>query len=139
MSEHRTDEISRELRATAPPAPDALRDAVREITARAQQPERPHWLRWVAFPFPVRRMVAVVAAAFVALTVSATAFRTLTRSGEDSPRTAVGRQTEGAGDAAGQAATPERVLEGQHLAPISPARRRHQDYDVELALRLRDS
>jgi hypothetical protein len=139
MSEHKIERISRELRATAPPAPEAVRRDVVALTARAQQPERPHWLRWSNVRFPVHRVVAVVVVAFVALTVSATALRTLTRSGEDSPRTAVGRQTDRAGGVAGQAGSPERALEGQPFAPISPARRRHQDYDVELALRLRNS
>jgi hypothetical protein len=136
MSELEIERISRELRATAPPAPEAVRRDVVALTARPQQRERPRWLRWTTFPVP--GVVAAALVAFVALTVSATALRTLTRSGEDSPRTAAGRQTDRAGGVAGQAATPERVLEGQPFA-ISPAGRRHQDYDVELALRLRNS
>lgn len=137
MSELEIERISRELRATAPPAPEAVRRDVLALTARPQQRERPHWLR--STTFPVHRVVAAAVVAFVALTVSATALRTLTRSGEDSPRTAAGRQTDRAGGIAGQAGRPERAAEGQALSAISPSRRRHQDYDVELALRLRNS
>ena len=71
MSEHRTDEISRELRATAPPAPGALRETVREIAAREGVAPRRR--------FAFRRLALVAVAGLVVLTAAAT----LTRSGDD--------------------------------------------------------
>jgi hypothetical protein len=96
LNDPRVEEIVRELRATAPPAPDALRQQVLSVAALEQQPKpRRRWLRRPAYRFAYRRVLAVAAAAFVVLTVGAAVIR-------------------------GLADDPERTARGDELAPVGP-------------------
>jgi Domain of unknown function (DUF4349) len=108
MSEHRTDEISRELRATAPPAPDALRETVREITARETAPAP----RRIAF----RRIALVAVAGLLVLTVAAA----LTRDPDDGDSPSSFR---GAPGVAAPEATPDATGGGWTPAVPSTAER----------------
>jgi hypothetical protein len=138
MSEHRTDEISRELRATAPLAPDGLRDAVREITTRdaAQAPRR----------FRFRRPVVAAFACLVVLTAAAA----LTRSRDDTePRTAPGRAVADARTEAAQRSqrqlspvgAPGFRADGLRAAGAAtlPPARRLQNYHASIRLRVDDA
>jgi hypothetical protein len=131
MSEHRTDEISRELRATAPPAPDGLRERVRVITAREQTATRRL--------FPGRRMLALAAAAaLVLLTLGAALVPRL--ADREKPRTAA-RAPEQA-RTLGEAGTPdltEALSRERAAAGTLPPGRRLQDYRAAITLRVDDA
>lgn len=136
MSEHRTDEISRELRATAPPAPDDLRDRVRAIAAREREPAR----AWLGR----RRMLALAAtAALVLLTLGAAL---VPRLGEDdAPNRAAGPSPEAAQTgAAGPPEPADELLQrtardAPSGATTLPPGRRLQNYQASITLRLDDA
>jgi hypothetical protein len=140
MSERRTEEISRELRGTAPRAPDALRENVREIAAReaAAPPRR------LAF----RRLAVAALACLVVLTAAAA----LTRSRDDdgSP-SSVGAeapkdQPEAAQDSANELqrsptnTTALEAFEARRSARATlPPARRLQNYHASIRLRVDDA
>jgi Domain of unknown function (DUF4349) len=134
MSEHRTDEISRELRATAPPAPEDLRERVHEIAAREEAP-RP---RRVAF----RRIAVVALAALVVLTAAAALTRSRDGGGSSSApgeREAADRRAPTVAlqkDAAPQTGEFGEALSGR--AALPPAQR-FQDYRAGITLRVDDA
>jgi hypothetical protein len=137
MSERRTDEISRELRAKAPPAPERLRENVHEIAAR--DTSRQHRPRF--------RAIAIAALAGLIVLTAAAA---LSRRADDSP-SSLGAPTtaEGLESAPGgadeQRASPERrtgkTLSGSGRpfsdavgAATLPPAKRFQDYRVSMRL-----
>jgi Domain of unknown function (DUF4349) len=133
MSEPRIDEIVRELRETAPPAPQHLRERVRALPEPA--PRRRMRIGW-------RPALAAAVAGAVALALGAAALDGLTGDSGGSERSAVQRD---APAAKAQAARDRGAL----LSGIESARRarqgaitpssRLQDYDAVLRLRVRDS
>lgn len=129
MSEHRTDEISRELRATAPPAPDALRERVRVIATREQTSTRRL--------LPGRRVLALAAAAaLVLLTLGAALVPRL--ADDEEPRTA--QPAPAQAPALDRADTPERTLSRERAAAGTlPPAQRLQDYRAAITLRVDDA
>jgi hypothetical protein len=129
MSEHRTDEISRELRATAPPAPDALRERVRMIATREQTTTRRL--------LPGRRVLALAAAAaLVLLTLGAALVPRL--ADDEEPRTA--QRAPAQAPTLDRADTPEQALSRERAAAGTlPPGRRLQDYRVAITLRVDDA
>ena len=138
MSEHRTEEISRELRATAPPAPDALREAVREIAGReGVAPQR---------RFAFRRIALVAVAGLVVLTAAAA----LTRSRDDAGAPSALRDRTLAKEpapTAGEEATPlsKDAASGRAFGALPRSRltlppgRRLQNYHASMTLRVEDA
>ena len=143
MSEHRTDEIARELRATAPPAPEELRQTVFDIAARAE----PRSARWrAAFP----RIALAAGLGLVVLTTAAA----LTRGG-DGDRTAGSRRTLSAQEspeagrdtaqrraptaAAKDTPAPKTSTEALARGATLPPARRLQDYRASIRLRVDDA
>jgi hypothetical protein len=136
MSEHRTDEIVRELRATAPPAPERVRQTVLELAARegVRQPRRRPRLR---------RFAVAALACLVVLTAAAA----LTRSRDDeggrsSLRAERARENppEAARDAAKSAPLPPTTrtdaFEALTGGAALPPGRRLQDYRARIRLRV---
>jgi hypothetical protein len=136
MSERRTDKISRELRATAPPAPYALRERVREIAA-GEQVRTPRL-------FPRRRALALAAAAtLVLLTLGAAVVPRLT---EERDRTAVeapqSRERAQRGElfrSTTTTAAEADALRAPGAASTLPPGRRPQDYRAAITLRVDDA
>jgi hypothetical protein len=133
MSEHRTDEIRRELRATAPPAPEELRERVRAIAAHERVPGPRRTLR---------RFAVVALAGLVVLTAAAA----LTR----------GRDDAGSSSAPGDRSTAERRQQPadalESAAPRSgefkealtgraalPPAKRLENYRANITLRVDDA
>ena len=145
MSEHRTDEISRELRATAPRATETLRETVREIAGREAA---------ATTRGPLFRRIAVVAFAGL-IVLTAAAALTRSRDDNDSPSSlgAAESRSRTPGSAARDSATqPDAAMGstakqgrvfGQALtltptATLPPARRL-QDYRASMTLRVDDA
>jgi Domain of unknown function (DUF4349) len=133
MSERRTDEISRELRARAPQAPDELRRSVHEIAAREEAS--------TSSPRSVRRAALVAFACLVVVTAAAA----LTRNGGDEPQSSAPAER---GQAAGKAvqgtrATAERASSYELRKPLDratlPPAERPQDYRTSISLRVNDA
>jgi hypothetical protein len=133
MSEPRIDEIVRELRETAPPAPEHLRERVRALPE--PRPRRRMRIGW-------RPALAAAVAGSVALALGAAALDGLTGDSGSSERRAVQRSAPTAKPRA------DREL-GEMLGGIESARRarqgaippssRLQDYDAVLRLRVSDA
>jgi Domain of unknown function (DUF4349) len=135
MSEHRTDEISRELRATAPPAPADVRERVREIAAREEAP-RP---RRAVF----RRITVVALAGLVVLTAAAALTRSRDEGGSSSApgeRAPTDRRAQ-PGDALQRDAAPQagEFREAQSGRAALPPAQRLQDYRAGITLRVDDA
>jgi Domain of unknown function (DUF4349) len=141
MSEHRTDEISRELRATAPPAPEALRDTVREIATREAEPPKRR--------FAFRRIALVAVAGLLALTAAAA----FTRSRDDDDSASSLRRAPATGErekldvldaTAGREASPQRRARGSFPEALTgtatlPPAQRLQNYHAAITLRVEDA
>lgn len=135
MSERRTDEISRELRATAPHAPDELRRSVREIAEREGAPS------------PRRGLFGRMAAVGIACLVVLTAAAALTRNGDSDRESSAPaeRQAEPPPQATRTLAPSTASRDSDELrqalggrATLPPARRL-QDYRASLRLRVDDA
>jgi hypothetical protein len=144
LDDPRFEEIVTELREKAPPAPEGLRDRV-DATARSESARKVGG-RW---HLGLRRGLALAAACTVAVGVGAALVNGLTGSGK--PK---GLESEGA-----LVARPDRTQEptasvhqrlsnpraakdaaGLQRAPaLPPARRRLQDYDARMRLRVKDA
>jgi hypothetical protein len=116
MSEHRTDEISRELKATAPPAPDELREIVREITI--QEPAAPRRRPGL------RRIALIAVAGLIVLTAAAA----LTRSRDDN-----GSSSSLRAEATDDRPEAARESARQLKVPSQPNRRAFGNLDLDAA------
>lgn len=141
LADPRFADIVRELRETAPVAPDALRRRVDEA-ARSQQPSR---------QLPViglRRALVIAAAAAVALSLAVAGINSLRNVG-DSRNSAVSEKALSvrAPSTVGRTRQPARgervfkaydTLEGARAATLPPGRRL-QDYHAEMRLRVKNA
>jgi hypothetical protein len=137
MSEPRIDEIVRELRATAPPAPQNVRERIRALPE--PEPRR-------TFRIRLRPVLAGAAAAAVLLGVGAAALNGLTKdSSTPSKRESLGSELgESSRDSATFEARTRRARAGTLLAPTLslrdaaavPPSTRLQNYDARLRLRV---
>ena len=112
LIDERFDEIVRELR-TLPPAPEALRERVRELAANepaARAPSSGWWRTWLTFR-TVGWTVASVGAGFVAI---ALAYGVITSAGPS------GRDDEGAGLAAAPVPATQTTAQFDRVSPPPP-------------------
>jgi Domain of unknown function (DUF4349) len=139
LGDPRFQEIVNELREKAPPAPEGLRERV-GATARSES-ARTVGGRW---NLGLRRGLALAAACTVAVGVGAALVNGLTGSGEPGQR-AVSKELSSSGNArtlkAGRAWTRAKALDaaGAPSGTLPPARRRLQDYDARMRLRVKDA
>jgi hypothetical protein len=147
MSQHDLDdprfqEIVRELRAKAPPAPEALRERVGATAHSASAPKGGR--RW---NLGLRRGLALAVAAMVTLGLGAALINGFNGSGDQNGRQASAE----AQKSPDLRATPEGAADAQRSAALGkdqgpdsgtalpPASRRLQDYDARMRLRVKDA
>jgi hypothetical protein len=140
LGDPRFQEIVNELREKAPPAPEGLRERI-GATARSES-ARTVGGRW---NLGLRRGLALAAACTVAVGVGAALVNGLTGSGEPGQRE-VSKELSTSGGArtpkAGRAWTGAEALDavgGPRGTALPPARRRLQDYDARMRLRVKDA
>jgi hypothetical protein len=128
MSEPRSDQILRELRTKAPPAPPQLRERVREITSREAQSSSRRWLR-------LRPALAVAAAAAVVVGVGAAVVNGLTGNGSSPTQREVERVS---GAPSGQMLLPtdQGAEELSKRAASLPPGARLQRYEAFMRIRV---
>src|SRR5215218_10038889 len=139
MSEPRIDEIVRELRATAPPAPQNVRERIRSLP----EPEARR-----TFRIRLRPALAGAAAAAVLLGIGAAAINGLSNDSTPSERESLGSELGGSGRVSGtfEKHLGRRAPVGTALAPTGsrqdaaavPPSTRVQNYDARLRLRVED-
>ena len=147
LGDPRFEEIVRELREKAPPAPDGLRERV-GATARSESARTVWRRRW---NLGLRRGLALAAACTVAVGVGAALVNGLAGS-RDPGRRELGAQRgqPAAGVTTGAESSPkagrvtdaesqDSLLERLSGTALPPARRRLQDYDARMRLRVKDA
>jgi hypothetical protein len=128
LNDPRFEGIVRELREKAPTAPEALRERVAE-TGRSPIVRPGRRLS----EFGLRRGLALTAAGLIAVGVGAALVNGIAGSGGPGQREASGGRDEAA------ARPPQvRADSAEALTALPPARRRLQDYDAEMRLRVDD-
>jgi hypothetical protein len=130
MSEPRIDEIVRELRGTAPSAPEHLRERIRTL------PEPDASRR---FPIGLRPALAGAAALAVTLGVGAAIVNGFTGESQSPDRGALVEAQDRAGSARAPVAKPLTAGQTREGAAALPPARRLQDYDAFLRVRVRSS
>ena len=134
LGDPRFEEIVRQLREKAPPAPEGLRERV-GATARAEG-ARTVRTRW---NLGLRRGLALAAACTVAVGVGAALINGLAGS-RDPGRPELGAQRrQPEASAATGAESQDSFLQKFSGAALPPARRRLQDYDARMRLRVKDA